>query len=206
MKLAMTMPSGDLDIADIATWPNTLKGAGCACLATLVLAAGYLLVLADSRRELAAAERQQERLQTETMTKQQLAAKRTVAEAQRQRAATALGQLLERLPSDTEVPGLIEDITRAAVANGLTIESLTLGEEKQADLYLELPIAIAAHGRFHQFGRFAAAIAALPRLVTLHDFDIHADEGREDLTLAIVAKTYRYTDRAPESGLDSGLN
>lgn len=202
MKLTMTLPR-DLDIADVATWPRALKGAGCICLATLVLAAGHLLVLADSGRELAAAERQQDRLRTETATKKQLAAHRTAAETQRQRAATALGQLLARLPSDTEVPGLIEDISRAAVANGLTIDGLTLGEEAQADLYLELPIAIAARGRYHQFGRFAAAIAALPRLVTLHDFDINADDDKEDLTMTIVAKTYRYTDTDPDQWLES---
>ena len=194
MKFTMTLPRGDLDLADVAAWPTPLKGAAGVCLAALVLAAGHLLVLADSRREIAAAERQHQRLQTETAAKQQLAARGTAAETRRQQAATALSQLLARLPSDTEVPGLIEDITKAAVANGLTIDSLTLGEEVQADRYLELPIAIAARGRYHQFGRFAAAIAALPRLVTLHDFDIEAADGQEDLTLTIVAKTYRYTE------------
>ena len=194
------MSLADLDLADVAAWPRSLKAVCFAGLAIVVLAAGYLLFLADSRYELAAAEREQERLQTQAQSKTQLVEQRPRAEEQRRQAVAALTALLRRLPADTEVPGLIEDISKAAVANGLTIDSLTLGEEKPADLYLELPIALAVSGQYHQFGEFAADIAALSRLVTLHDFDIKAHSDRESLTMTITAKTYRYTGDAPASG------
>ena len=198
MKPSMLL--ADLDLADAAAWPGSLKGVCFASLAIVVLAAGYLFFLADSRYELAAAEREQERLRAQAQSKTQLVEQRPSAEAWRRQARAALTALLRRLPADTEVPGLIEDISKAAVANGLTIDSLTLGEEKPADLYLELPIALAVSGQYHQFGEFAADIAALSRLVTLHDFDIKAHSDREGLTMTITAKTYRYTGDAPASG------
>ena len=198
MKLSMLL--ADLDLADAGTWPATLKGVCFASLAIVVLATGYLFFLADSRYELVAAEREQERLRAQAQSKTQLVEQRPRADARRRQAVAALAALLRRLPTDTEVPGLIEDISKAAVANGLTIDSLTLGEEKPADLYLELPIAIAVSGQYHQFGEFAADIAALSRLVTLHDFDIKASTDREGLTMTITARTYRYTGAALAAG------
>lgn len=192
MKLSSQLP--EVDLADMAAWPLALKAACCAALAVLVVVLGYLLVLADSRRALAAAEHRQEQLRTEVERKTRLADRRPAAEARRQEAVATLAALLRRLPADTEVPALIEDVSKAASANGLTIESLALGEEVAADLYLTLPIALTVRGGFHQIQAFAAAVAALPRLVTLHDFRIEANDTPDDLTMTITAKTYRYTD------------
>ena len=196
--MKLSLPLAEVDFADIAVWPRSVKVAAMAVLATFVLLMGYLLVHADSRQELAAEQRAQERLQAEAQSKAQRAQELAGAEARRQRAVAALRTMLRRLPTDTEVPALIEHITRAAVANGLTIDRIALGEERPTGLYLALPIAIAAHGKYHQFGAFAADIASLPRLVTLHDFEIKADSDRGALAMTITAETYRYTDHALE--------
>lgn len=106
----------------------------------------------------------------------------------------SFGTLLRQLPRDTEVPGLLDDITAAAVGAGLEIKSIKLDEEVDTEFYTELPINIDVVGEYHDFGAFVSAVAGLSRIVTLHDFEVvsanRADENK--LSLKIVAKTYRY--------------
>jgi len=107
----------------------------------------------------------------------------------------SFGTLLRQLPKDTEVPGLLEDITGAALGAGLTINAIKLGKEAQTEYYTELPIDIDVNGEYHDFGAFVSAVAALGRIVTLHDFEIKRIGGGNAalLNLKIVAKTYRYS-------------
>jgi len=105
------------------------------------------------------------------------------------------GELVEQLPKDTEVPGLIEDITRAALDNALTIESIKLQEERTTEFYVELPIAITVLGDYHMLGTFVSGAANLSRIVTLHDFDIEPSKSSKLLRMTIQAKTYRYLDQ-----------
>ena len=102
------------------------------------------------------------------------------------------GALLRQLPSDTEVPGLLEDITLTALDNGLKILSVDLETERAAEVYVELPITVTVEGGYHQFGQFVSGVSSLPRIVTLHDFRIVPKTGPTDLTMTILAKTYRY--------------
>jgi Tfp pilus assembly protein PilO len=106
-----------------------------------------------------------------------------------------VGAMLRQLPSDTEVPGLIEDITLAALDNGLTIESIDLQQERKAEFYVELPITIVVSGEYHDIGAFVSAVANLSRIVTLHDFEIKPSPSPANLKMSIVAKTYRYSAR-----------
>lgn len=182
----------NLDCSDVGAWPMPLKALCFTLTAALALLGGYALVLSDQRAELAAAEHREHALRREIAAKRPQAATLPTAHAQREHAEAALATMRQRLPARTEVPGLIEDISRAAVANGLGVERIELAEERPANLYIELPIAIVVRGGYHQFGAFAAAIAALPRLVTLHDFELATGEGTDNLTLSITAKTYRY--------------
>jgi type IV pilus assembly protein PilO len=99
------------------------------------------------------------------------------------------------LPSDTEVPGLLEDITNKGLLNGLEIASIDLQAEQAKEFYVELPIAIIAKGSYHDLGAFISAMAGLPRIVTLHDFTISAGgASTNQLNMSIIAKTYRYKD------------
>lgn len=108
-----------------------------------------------------------------------------------------LNTLIGQLPVDTEVPGLLEDITETGLASGLNIESIALQPEVAHDYYIELPINIVARGGYHDFATFVSGVAGLPRIVTLHDFDI-TDTGQPTLTMNILAKTYRYREGAED--------
>ncbi len=187
----------DLELAEIGAWPGALKAACLAAVASVTLAAGYALFLADKGAELATAERRELNLQAEYRRKRLRADELASHQARRDAAATAFAAMLRRLPADTEVPNLIDDITRAAVANDLAIDHIDLAEERPVDFYLELPIAVAVSGGYHKLGGFAGAIAALPRIVTLHDFEVTPGRGPSHLAMAVTAKTYRYPEGAP---------
>lgn len=100
--------------------------------------------------------------------------------------------LLAQLPSDTEVPGLLEDITEIGHGASLNISSITLQPERAAEFYVELPIKIVAEGGYHDVGAFVSGVAGLPRIVTLHDYSLSAKGSGGLLALEIQAKTYRY--------------
>ena len=82
----------------------------------------------------------------------------------------SFGALVSQLPSDTEVPGLLEDITNKGLLNGLNIASIDLLPEQAREFYVELPISIVASGSYHDLGAFVSGMAGLPRIVTLHNF------------------------------------
>ena len=187
-----------LDFSEVGAWPMPLKALCFALAALLALLGGYALVLSDQRAELAAGERREQALRRELAAKQPQAAALVALHAKREQALAALTTMLQRLPARTEVPGLIEDISRAAQANDLRVDRIQLAEERPGSLYVELPIAIVVHGGYHQIGALAAAIATLPRLVTLHDFDLAAGAAADGLVLSITAKTYRYLGDATE--------
>ena len=119
--------------------------------------------------------------------------------------------ILRQLPSDTEIPGLIEDITLVGLKNGLTFTSIDLQPEQKYEYYIEKPIMIVVSGSYHDLGSFVSDVADLSRIVTLHDFQIvsrdkkrgggslqgfdrAADPASGMLTMQILAKTYRYND------------
>jgi type IV pilus assembly protein PilO len=114
--------------------------------------------------------------------------------SQKQQMEATFGALLKQLPQDTEVPGLLDDITRTALDNELTIESIDLQEERQLEFYVELPIDIVVEGNYHKIGTFVSGVAALSRIVTLHDFVLEPQGSPLNLKLKILAKTYRYLD------------
>ena len=104
--------------------------------------------------------------------------------------------LLRQLPTDTEVPGLLEDITRTALDNDLTIESIDLRQENKTEFYIELPIDVVVEGTYHKIGSFVSGVANLSRIVTLHDFSVEPTDSAPILRMKIVAKTYRYLEEA----------
>ena len=203
MNLDLSMDLADLEIAEIGTWPPAVKALCFAVLVATVLALGYLVVIADKRTGLAGAEQREVDLRQEFAALAVTAAGLDAHRAGLAEATAALNKSLARLPIDTEVPGLVEDITRAALDHDLVIDRIELGPERQAGFYRELPIAIGVAGDYHDIGGFAGDIAGLPRLVTLHDFDLAPRSGPRDLDLAIEARTYRYAEE-PEPPPPSG--
>lgn len=183
----------NLDPDNIGGWPLPIK-AFIWIVACLV--AGFLvfhLLLSDSLGQLDKVSSEEGTLMKAYEEKAFKASNLDSYKEQMKEMESTFGALLRQLPSDTEVPGLLEDISHTGLTAGLTFNSIQLAPESSKEFYVELPIDIEVKGGFHAFGSFVSAVAALPRIVTLHDFDIApAKEGTYELVMKIRAKTYRY--------------
>jgi len=192
LKQLQGLELSDLDINNIGSWPAAIKGIIMVLLLAAVVGAGYYLHLTEKRVTLARVQGEEQTLRREFEDKSQQAANLDIYRQQKVEMEETFGTLLRQLPSDTEVPGLLEDITRAALDNELKIESITLQAEKPSQFYVELPIDISVEGNYHRLGQFVSAVANLSRIVTLHDFTIAPQQRAEGLKMTIQAKTYRY--------------
>ena len=190
----------DLDPDNISAWPAAVKITIWSLAFILALFLTYELELSDALKQL-----QGKRIEETTMIadyeKRAFQAvnlgslKKQYADMQ-----ASFGALVRQLPSDTEVPALLEDISQFGVNSGLEFESIDLGDEKVVEFYAELPIQITVKGGYHSLAAFVSGIAALPRIVTLHDFSIQSVETNANangsvLRMSILAKTYRYNER-----------
>jgi type IV pilus assembly protein PilO len=190
---------GDLDVNNIGSWPAAIKGVILFALFVLVLIAGYFLYLTKKQQVLETAQKNETTLRQEFEQKAMQAANLEEYRQQKAEMEATFGALLRQLPSDTEVPGLLEDITLSALDNSLKIDSVELQPEHKAEFYVELPINISVQGDYHNIGAFVSGVANLSRIVTLHDFSIKPDKSPNDLKMVIVAKTYRYVDEESEA-------
>ena len=184
---------GDLDVNNIGSWPNPVKIIIMVIVFVAVLGGGYYGYLTDKLQLLERAELKEVDLRKDYEAKSEKAANLEAYRAQKAEMEATFGALLRQLPSDTEVPGLLDDITRTALDNELTIESIELQNERNTEFYVELPIDIVVEGSYHKIGSFVSGVANLSRIVTLHDFIISPQDGNpENLRMTILAKTYRY--------------
>ncbi len=184
----------DLDLENVGSWPIMIKTIVWVAVFIGVLAAGYFYDVADLQNELAKFEKKEQDLKSQFERKAFQAANLKAYRKQMEEMEESFGALISQLPSDTEVPGLLEDITNKGLASGLEISSITLGNERAEEFYIELPIQIEVSGNYHDLGSFVSGIAGLPRIVTLHDFQIAKQKDSSALTMKITAKTYRYKD------------
>ncbi len=185
----------DLDFENIGSWPPAVKVVTAVLLFLLVMVAGYYYHVEGLQTTLANAERLEITLKRDFEKKAFEAANLQAYERQMVEMEESFGALVSQLPSDTEVPGLLEDITNKGELNGLTINTIDLLEERPQEFYVELPIQINAVGSYHDLGAFVSGMAGLPRIVTLHDFEIVAEGNATNmLKMNILAKTYRYRD------------
>jgi type IV pilus assembly protein PilO len=182
----------DINEGNIGAWPVLVRAALWVLAFVLVLAGGYFYVIADLRVELDNAVAKEAKLKTEFEKKAFKAAKLEPLKKQMAEMEESFGILLGQLPADTEVPGLLEDMTEKAVDNGLEIDSIKLQPERTQEFYIELPIAIEVEGTYHDLAAFVSGIASLPRIVTLHDYKIKTNKQLGSQSMSITAKTYRY--------------
>lgn len=187
---------GDLDINNIGSWPAAIKGIVMLLLFVGVMGGGYYAYLTDKQTMLDAVEAKEVNLRQDYESKAFRAANLDAYRKQRDEMEATFGALLKQLPSDTEVPGLLEDITRTAIDNELVIESIDLQPERRTEFYVELPIDIVVEGDYHKIGSFVSGVANLSRIVTLHDFDVKPESSVNHLKMNILAKTYRYLDES----------
>lgn len=199
MALADSLKSlNELDLADLNTenlgsWPLPVKIITGMLLFCLVFTGGYYLHIEALQLRLQGVRDQEVTLRRDYEQKAFEAANLEAYKRQMVEMEESFGALVSQLPSDTEVPGLLEDITYKGELNGLAIETIDLLQEVPEEFYIELPIQINAVGSFHDLGAFISGMAGLPRIVTLHDFDIAAPGAEtHQLKMNILAKTYRY--------------
>lgn len=186
---------GQLDFDNVGSWPIAIKVLIWTALVIAVLVGGYYWRIEGLQKTLADAEAKEVTLKKDFEKKAFQAANLEAYRQQMAEMEESFGALVSQLPSDTEVPGLLEDITNKGLLNGLTIESIVLQKEKAQEFYVELPISISAKGSYHDLGAFISGMAGLPRIVTLHDFQIKAEKDKPNsLDMKIIAKTYRYKD------------
>jgi type IV pilus assembly protein PilO len=187
----------DLDMSNMGTWPAAVKAMAGALLMVLVLALGYNFFLKDLQDQLDRQRSDEITLKEQFADKAHLSANLERYTEQMKDMENSFGMLLRQLPSDTEVPGLLEDITRMGLGSGLEFEEIKLLPEVAQQFYIELPIQITVTGAYHELATFVSGVAGLPRIVTLHDFEIKPvtpDMGSK-LRMSILAKTYRYNDK-----------
>jgi type IV pilus assembly protein PilO len=201
MNLTFLEELRDLDPRDPGRWPLAARAAAVgATFLILTLALIYLFVWSSVRSELQQKERQEQSLRQEFQQKHAQAVNLAVYKRQLTDLQRSFGALLRQLPGKTEVPNLLVDISQTALGAGLQQKLFQPEPEQDKDFYAELPIKMVLTGSYHQFGEFVSGIAALPRIVTLHDIAIKPTAaaggkgGYDDLTLTLTAKTYRYLD------------
>ncbi|WP_095192236.1 type 4a pilus biogenesis protein PilO [Pseudomonas sp. Irchel 3A7] len=187
----------DLDTNNIGSWPPAIKVVVGALLMVLVLAIGYSFSTSELERQLHLKREEESTLKEQFATKAHMAANLELYTQQMKELENAFGVLLRQLPSDTEVPGLLEDITRTGSGSGLEFEEIKLLPEVTQPFYIELPIQIIVTGAYHDLATFVSGVAGLPRIVTLHDFDLAPanPDGGTKLRMSVLAKTYRYNDK-----------
>ena len=181
----------DLDIQQIGVWPGSLKTILLVLVLILILALGYFFKIKEMSQQHSVAAKKELKLLEQYENKAFQAANLDAYRQQMIELDETFGALLKQLPKDTEVPSLLEDITEVAYGSGLSMKSISLQPERASEFYIELPIKIDVTGDYHDFGSFVSGVAALPRIVTLHDYSITQTNGML-LNLVIEAKTYRY--------------
>jgi len=186
-----------LDPRDPGRWPLPFRiGAAVAWLVLLTLILGYVFVWEQQKPQLESLQANEQQLREQYVGKHSKAVNLDIYKVQLKDIERSFGAMLRQLPGKTEVPNLLVDISQTGLAAGLQEKLFQPGPEQKRDFYAELPIKIRLSGSYHQFGQFVSGIAALPRIVTLHDIEIKSDskDAYDQLTLDLTAKTYRYLD------------
>ncbi|WP_297528321.1 type 4a pilus biogenesis protein PilO [Thiohalobacter sp.] len=194
----------DLDFSNVHAWPLAARVVLVALIAVVVLFLGYWFDIKDQLLTLEQAERKETELKSEFERKAAKAANLAAYEQQLEEMKQSFGTMLRQLPNKTEVADLLVDVSQTGLASGLEFELFKPQAEIPKEFYAELPISIKVKGRFHEFGAFVSGVAALPRIVTVHDIAIQRasdkEETNNDLVMELTAKTYRYLDEEEEAG------
>lgn len=192
----MNIPSiKNLDINNIGSWPWYFKAVVIGIFSLVLQLGVYKLVLENHYRDLAANQDKEIELKDTLKSRHAKAVHLDTYRAQMQEMKQSFGAMLRQLPNKTEVADLLVDISQTGLAAGLEFELFKPEQEAPADFYAELPIKIKVTGSYHEFGSFISGIAALPRIVTVHNFSISPSQNKTDkLVMESTAKTYRYLD------------
>jgi len=183
----------NVDVNQAGSWPIGVKAVVYLLVLAIVVGGGVHFFIKDKHvaveREIA----KERELKQEYQTKAFQVASLDALRKQMADVEGRFAELLKQLPTDKEVPGLLEDITEIGRGAGLDFNLIALQPERKEQFYVELPIRILVRGNYHQMGEFVSGVAAIKRIVTLHDFALEPEDNGQ-LSMEISAKTYRYDD------------
>lgn len=184
-----------LDQNNIGSWPRWAYAGAIGLLCAAILGAGTWYLVLPKKEDLEQAQKQEQELRREFEVKQKKVANLDAYKAQLAEMEKRFGVLLRQLPSQTEVPKLLNDISQTRLASGLDEELFKPRPEIQKDFYAVLPNDLVVTGTYHELGTFVSGVAALSRIVTLDEVTIQPLKGEKDeLRMSVIAKTYRYLD------------
>jgi type IV pilus assembly protein PilO len=184
-----------LDANDIGRWPFVFRAGVIGIVFAVVIGLGiYWVIIEDKYPALQRVEQEEVTLRQVFENKQRKAANYDAYRAQLAQIEQSFGTMLRQLPGETEIPSLIVDISQTGLAAGLQEKLFQPQPEVPKDFYAEKPITISLSGGYHEIANFVSGVAALPRIVTLHDITITPDDpdNFDSLTMQVTAKTYRY--------------
>ena len=187
-----------LDMNNYGSWPLLVKITCWILIIMMIALLGYFASIKGKLDDISNASAQEQNLLNEFREKDSKLRNLQQLQAQLLEMEANFNQQLEQLPKETEIPGLVEDINVSGVNSGLKFKNILLENEVKQEFFIEQPISIQATGDYHSFGNFVSSIAALPRIVTMHDFTVTAappSDKKSDIPLVdytLNAKTYRY--------------
>ena len=187
----------ELDPNDPGRWPMAFRAGAIALIFVIAaVAMTYFLAWKPKKPEIDTARSEEATLLTTLEGKAKKAANLDAYKAQLAEMEQSFGAMLRKLPNKTEVPNLLTDISQQGSGAGLDQKLFQPAQQVNKDFYAELPIKMRLTGSYHAIGAFVSGIAALPRIVTLHDITIKPEnkDTYDNLTVELTAKTFRYLD------------
>lgn len=192
----MNLDLDDLDLTNVARWPAAARAVIILVMMGCIIFLGYWFHTKDQLLELDKTAQLEKDLKFIFEKKAEQATNLEAYEQQLEDMRESFGAMLRQLPNQTEVADLLVDISQTGLASGLEFELFKPQPENPKEFYAELPISIRVVGEYHEFGNFVSGVAALPRIVTLHDIHIsRVGESKTLLGMNVTAKTYRYLEQ-----------
>jgi type IV pilus assembly protein PilO len=190
-----------LDANDVGRWPFAFRAGVIGIVFAVVVGLGvYWTIIENKAPQLKRAQDDEEALRVTFENKQRKAANYDAYKAQLAQMEQSFGTMLRQLPGETEIPSLIVDISQTGLAAGLQEKLFQPQPEMPKDFYAEKPIKIRLSGGYHEIANFVSGVAALPRIVTLHNINItpESNDVPDRLSIEVTAQTYRYLDEEAE--------
>lgn len=191
LKSLQDIDWNEIELDNIGEWPFAVKVLCCALVVMITFVVGYSLLVSTSIGRYDDAVNAEQDLRDSYRIKYARSNNLDLYHQQMLDMEEQFSQLLRRLPTSNETPGLLDDLTYVGTSSGLTFLKIGWLPEVKKEFYTELPIKLQIVGTYHEFGEFVSKVAQLPRIVSLHDFQIE-NAGNNDLVFSVVAKTYRY--------------
>ncbi|KAA0012090.1 type 4a pilus biogenesis protein PilO [Billgrantia pellis] len=188
----------ELDVKESGTWPVLLQWVCCLLVLGLTFAGTHFYLAGPRAEALQQAEAEESRLLLDYRNRAAQAARLPDMLEQMTKLEARMSELMAMLPSGAEIPSLIDSISESAIDHQLSIDFIRLRSTIERDFYIERPFDLQVEGEYHHIAGFLASVAALPRIVTLHDFVLAPVEGGDRLRLSMLARTYSYRPQAEE--------